>query len=107
MAKIIGLYLLSFVLELFRKQSHAWTLWIGISCSARTMGLLSTLDLEVLDRKVALYPGAARRGINRKEVLCKSFEKLESFLQFFKTLGVGEGRRGAAILNSSVTLTPS
>jgi hypothetical protein len=69
-----------FVLELLRKQSHAQTLWIGIPGSAPTMGLLSTLNLEVLDRKVVLYSGAARRGIGRKRVLRKIFEKLESFL---------------------------
>jgi hypothetical protein len=50
------------------------------------MGLLSTLEVEVLDRNEALHPGAARRGIGVRRVLQKS----EKILQFFKKLGEGQ-----------------
>ena len=68
-----------FVLESLRKQSHARTLWIGIPYSALKMGLVSTLEAEVLDRKVAIHPRAARRGIGRRRVLKKSEKILQNF----------------------------
>jgi hypothetical protein len=79
--------LFPFVLGLLRKQSHVRTLQIEISCSAQTMGLLSTLEVEVLYRKVALPPGAARRGLGRRRVLYKK----ETILQKLSK------RRGEAI----------
>jgi hypothetical protein len=94
MAKIEGLHFLSF--SSYWENSHMHRLWIGISCSAPTMGLLSTLEVKVLHRKVALHPGAARRGIGRKRVLYKSekilhnFWKIRTFSAFFKKMG-GEG----------------
>jgi hypothetical protein len=71
--------LFPFVLELLRKQPHARTLWIGISCSAPTIGLLSALEVEVLYLKVALRSAAAQRGVGRRRVLQKSEKILQNF----------------------------
>jgi hypothetical protein len=71
--------LFPFVHELLRKQSHVRTPWIGIFCRAPTMWLLSILEVEVLYRKVALHPGAARSGIGRRGVIQKSEKILKNF----------------------------